>query len=237
MSEIVSASPIPSNLVDFSYEKILTNPKVLAECYKLTEQYLNKYSDPEIAAKHIVFALARQCSALGALTAHQSPSYVAIDYALNSCDFLGAYGLELKMVLTIAILMGHNIDDEEVKAFILTHLASTTISRMIRGGVIQLGTKSTIRLIDSIPGKSLGKLNHALGHRVFTKRGKTGDFNLIAYAFLGGMAVGAAFDFAGAYSIGQAALREFRKDDLPKATAKEIKSENSDVAWPGKCSR
>lgn len=234
MSENVIVPSIPSNLVDFSYEKLLTNPKILAECNKLAKDYLEKYSAPEKAAKHIVFAIARQCSAVGALTAYQNSSHVAIGSALNSFDFLGAYGLELKMVLTIAILMGHNIDDEEVKAFILTHLASTTISRMIRGGVIQLGTKTTVNLIDAIPGKSLTKLNHALGHRVFTKRGKTGDFNLIAYAFLGGIAVGATFDFAGAYSIGQAALREFRKDDLPKATAKEIQSENSDAACPSK---
>lgn len=225
MSDAVSVPAVPSNLVDFSYEKILANPKVIMECNELAQKYLEKYVVAEKAAKHIISAIAKQCSAVGALTAYQNPSNNTVGSALNSLDLLGALGLELKMVLSIAILMGHSIDDEEVKAFVLKHFAVTTVSRMVRSGVIQLGTKSTIYLIDSIPGKSLGKLNRALGHRAITKRGKTGDFNLIAYAYLGGILVGATYDFAGAYSIGRAALREFRKDDLPKATAKEIKEE------------
>lgn len=225
MSDAVSVPAVPSNLVDFSYEKILANPKVIMECNELAQKYLEKYVVAEKAAKHIISAIAKQCGAVGALTAYQNPSNNTIGSALNSLDLLGALGLELKIVLSIAILMGHSIDDEEVKAFVLKHFAVTTVSRMIRSGVIQLGTKSTVHLIDSIPGKSLGKLNHALGHRAITKRGKTGDFNLIAYAYLGGILVGATYDFAGAYSIGRTALREFRKDDLPKATAKEIEEE------------
>lgn len=231
MSDVASIPSVPSNLVDFSYEKLLANPKVLSDSTNLAQKYLKKYTTPEKAVKHIISSIANQCGAIGALTAYRTPQNSKVVSGLNAVDWYSAYGLELKMVLSIAILMGHNIDDEEVKAFVLKHFATTAISRMVRSGAIQLGTKSTIYLIDSIPGKSLGKLNRALGHRAITKRGKTGDFNLITYAYLGGIVVGATFDFTSAYSIGRAALREFKKADLPKATAKEIKdvSENSDV--------
>ena len=68
MPEVVDALAIPSNLVDFSYEKILANQNAVDECHSLAQKYLKKYSTPEKAAKHLISAIAKQCGAFGAYT-------------------------------------------------------------------------------------------------------------------------------------------------------------------------
>lgn len=221
MPEVVDTVAVPSNLIDFSYEKIIANQKKVNECHVTAQKYLKKYAIPEKAAKHLISAIAKQCGAFGALTGCQH-EYSTVGVGIDVLDWYGAYGLELKMVLSIAIIMGYDIADEEVKTFVLEHLAITSVSRMVRGSIVQVGTKTTIHLIDSIPGKSLTKVNRILGHRAITKRGTTGAFNLITYAFIGGMLVGATFDCTGAYMIGYAALHKFQNNDLPKVTVKEL---------------
>lgn len=221
MPEVADTLTVSSNLVDLSYEKILANQKKIDECHSLAQTYLKKYATPEKAAKHLISAIAKQCGAFGAMTGCQT-EHTTIGVGIDVLDWYGTYGLELKMVLSIAIIMEHDIADEEVKAFVFEHFALTSVSRMVRGSIVQVGTKTTIHLIDSIPGKSLTKVNRILGHRAITKRGTTGSFNLITYAFIGGMLVGATFDCTGAYMIGYAALHKFQNNDLPKATVKEL---------------
>lgn len=221
MPEFADALAVPSSLVDLSYDKILANQKMVDDCHLLAQKYLKKYSTPEKAAKHLISAIAKQCGAFGAITSCQT-QHTASNASINAVDWYGVCGLELKMVLSIALIMGRTVDDEEVKAFVLEHFALTSVSRVVRSGAIQVGVKTTIHLIDSIPGKSLTKVNRVLGHRAITKRGTKGSSNLIAYAFVGGMLVGATFDYAGAYTVGYAALHKFQNNDLPNTIAKEI---------------
>lgn len=222
MSEALVKPTIETNQGSISLSKILGNSKIVLEVQNLALEALNKHGTPENAAKHIIGMTAKECASWGALTVYRDSSRAALNLTLDGIDWTSSAGLELKMVLAIALLMGHELNDEEVKAFLLEHFTLKGISMLFRNGVIQFGTKSTIHLIDSIPAASLQQLTKLFGHRVVTKRGKTGDFNLIMYACLGGMALGASYDWLITYSMGYAALHAFRNDNLPAVTAKEL---------------
>lgn len=222
MSEALAESAVKINQGNISLSRILNNSKITLEVQNLALEALKKHSTPEKAAKHIIGMTAKACASWGALTIYRDSSRAALNLTLDGIDWTYSAGLELKMVLAIALLMGHELNDEEIKVFLLEHFTLKGISMLFRNGLIQFGTKSAIHLIDSIPSASLQQLTKLFGHRVVTKRGKTGDFNLIMYACLGGMALGASYDWLIAYSMGYAALHAFQNDNLPTVTAKEL---------------
>lgn len=206
------------------YEKVISSAENVIGCQKLAVELLSKTPNPRLASKRLVRLTAERSSWTSVVNLFTDRSYIPVTSKLTSLETLGTAGLQLRMVLTIALLSGHEMSDEEVKTFLAKYFGVSAVYGALRPCVTQFGLKTATHIIDSIPGSAVAAIGKPFGHRVITKNGRTGDINLMALACIGGLAANATIDVSSTYTIGYAAIHDFFDRDTPVITAKEIHS-------------
>ncbi len=117
--------------------------------------------------------------------------------------------IQLRMIAAIAHLRGYNIKDPQVRTLAFLSLTGSAAATILQDFGVKLGTKLTTSLIMQISGKTLTRINQAVGFRLVTKAGSTGLVNLTKMVpFVGGF-VGGGFDAVVTRGIGEAARRTF----------------------------
>ena len=86
--------------------------------------------------------------------------------------------IQLRMIAKIAYICGYDIKSEEVKTFIYCCLTGDAVKEILKSAGIKVGQKLTQKMIASISGKILIKINKLVGFRLFTKFGSKGIINL-----------------------------------------------------------
>ncbi|WP_050933347.1 EcsC family protein, partial [Vibrio harveyi] len=117
--------------------------------------------------------------------------------------------VQIRMIAAIAHLGGHDLKDDRVKAMVYACLTGNAAKDILKDIGIVVGRKLTENAIKSISGKTITKINQAVGFRLLTKFGEKGAINLGKAIPLVGGIVGATFDSVTTNTIGNIARDTF----------------------------
>ncbi|EFC5414343.1 EcsC family protein [Escherichia coli] len=106
----------------------------------------------------------------------------------------GILFLQVRMVVSIAIMCGQDIRDDRVRTIVYTCLVGNAAKDILKEAGIQIGQKLTTSAIKSISKEIIVKINKAVGFRLMTKTGSTGVINLSKFVPVVGGIVGGGFD-------------------------------------------
>ena len=117
--------------------------------------------------------------------------------------------VQIRMVAAIAIMGGHDVNDDRVKTLVYACLAGNSVKEVLRVGGIRLGEKLAISAIKSLSRETLKAINRAVGFRLLTKFGEKGIFNLGKAVPLVGGVVSATIEAVATNAVGNAARNTF----------------------------
>ncbi|EES0914757.1 EcsC family protein [Escherichia coli] len=121
----------------------------------------------------------------------------------------GILFLQVRMVVSIAIMCGQDIRDDRVRTIVYTCLVGNAAKDILKEAGIQIGQKLTTSAIKSISKEIIVKINKAVGFRLMTKTGSTGVINLSKFVPVVGGIVGGGFDAITTNIIGNYARDTF----------------------------
>lgn len=136
---------------------------------------------------------------------------VSIPAALGS-----SWIIQARMSAAIAIISGHNIQNDRVRTFVLITLLGDAAKEVLKEAGIKVATKFSAKILEKIPGKVLIEINKKIGFRLLTKAGTRGVVNLTRMLPIAGGVVGGTFDAAACRIVGKTAKRIF----CPEGTTK-----------------
>lgn len=124
-------------------------------------------------------------------------------------NLMSVLWIQIRMIAAIAHIRGCDIRSDQVKTLVLTCLAGTSVTDILKEFGINVGSKFGQQAIAGISGSTLIRINRAVGFRLITKAGSTGAVNLSKILpFLGGL-VGGTVDAFVTRAIGATAKNTF----------------------------
>lgn len=180
-------------------------------CEDLAFEYLQKYPNQEIAIRKLVDTQVLKCSTSGFLTS--LGGLVALP-ATVSANVVSVLYIQLRMIATIAVIGGYNVEDDEVETLTYVCLAGTSIADVCKSAGVQFTNKLTTSILKKLPGNVLTKINQAVGFRFVTKFGTKGIVNLGKLVPVVGGIVGGGLDYIGTKTIARKAYKTFILKDL-----------------------
>lgn len=195
------------------YEKALEGiPKVSRSVDELADDYLNKHTSPDKAAKALVKNQVMKCGTSGFITGLGGliTLPVAIPANISSVMYV-----QLRMIAAIAKIGGYDIHSDQVQTMIYMCLTGAAIGDAIKDTGIKVGEKTLEAAIKKIPGEALVKINQKIGFRFITKFGEKGVINLGKLIPIAGGVIGGSVDVASTVVISKNAIRMFINNENP----------------------
>jgi len=118
--------------------------------------------------------------------------------------------IQARMAAAIARIYGHNLDEDQVRTFVLLTLLGNEAAEILRQVGIKVGNRLTLEAIKKIPGKTITAINRLVGFRLLTKAGQKGIINLTKLIPVAGGIVGGAFDLVTCQTVGRIAKKVFQ---------------------------
>ena len=171
------------------------------------EEYLNNNNKEEAINSVIRWAVAKSAttgfvSSVGGLITLP----VAVPLGLTASLYV-----QMRMIAKIAIICGYDVRSDKVKTFMYCCLAGDACISILKEAGIKISEKVTLKLIASISGEVLLKINRLVGFRLLTKFGEKGVINLgKAVPLLGGL-IGGTIDGYWCKKTGETAKKLFYK--------------------------
>jgi len=192
-------------LLDWSYNKSL-NGLSGKSVDETALEYKNKYPNTEIAINHVVHSVVLRSTTTGFVTGFGGFSTMPVTVP---ADISAVIYNQLRMIAIIAILRGYNPHDEEVRTIAYTCLAGMSASDILKKTGVTIGKKMSISALKRIPGKTLTRINQAVGFRLVTKFGTKGSINLVKAVPVIGAIVGGSFDGLTTQAIAKITKKNF----------------------------
>ena len=117
--------------------------------------------------------------------------------------------IQIRMILAIAHMGGHDLRDDRVKSLVYACLAGNVAKDILQEAGIVLGTKLTASLIGRISEQTLLSINKKIGIQLLAKTSGRGTINLGKAVPLMGGVIGGTFDVAMTNIIGNVARDVF----------------------------
>lgn len=117
--------------------------------------------------------------------------------------------VQVRMIAAIAIMAGHDVADDRVKAMVYACLAGNAAKDILKDAGIVIGTKMATNAIKGVSAKTLTVINQKVGFRLLTKFGETGVVNLGKMVPVLGGIVGMTFDSIATNVVGNVARDTF----------------------------
>ncbi len=194
-------------ILDTCYQKALDGiPMVSESVNELGDYYLNTYATTEKAIEKLIDTQVQKCAISGFLTGLGGLIVLPVAIPANVSSVLY---VQLRMIASIAYMNGYDVRHDEVKTMVYLCLVGSSVSDILKGVGIKVGTKVAGNLIKQIPGKVLIQINKAVGVRLLTKYGTKGAINLVKCIPLAGGIVGGGFDYISTRTIGNYAKSTF----------------------------
>ena len=168
-------------------------PLVSKSIDDFTDEYLNKYSTPEKAAKALINNQILKCGTSGFVSG--LGGIITLPVALPA-NITSVLYVQLRMVAAIAKIGGYDVTSDQVQTFVYICLTGSACSDIAKKTGLKLGEKIAVNTINKISGKTLTAINQKVGFRLITKFGEKGIINLGKMVPLAGGVVGGTLDIA-----------------------------------------
>lgn len=175
---------------------------------ELAESYLKDNESPLEAAKSLIRWQNTKAAVGGALTGLGGFVTMIATLPVNVTTLLY---LQIRMIVAIAYIGGErDFKDDKVETAVMCCVLGESLQRVAKKMGVDVTTKLALKkLIPMISGKTISKINQAVGFRLVTKFGSKGVINLAKGVPVLGAAVGAAFDGYSTNAVGNAAIETF----------------------------
>lgn len=193
------------------YESAVNGLPGSKSCLDLAKEYMDKYETPELAVKKLVSMQVAKCSASGFLTSLGGLITLPVAIPANVASVIY---VQLRMIATIAVIGGYDVNSDEVQTLVYLCLIGTSISDILKKAGVEIANKTTQALLKKLPGHILIKINQMVGFRLVTKFGEKGIINLGKLVPVAGGVVGGGVDYIGTKRIAKKSYNMFILDKL-----------------------
>ncbi len=203
-------------VLDTIYRSALNGvSKVSRSVDEMVADYMGKAKSPDEAAKALAKWQVMKCGTSGFVTGLGGliTLPVAIPANISSVMYV-----QMRMIACIAKMGGYDVTSDQVQTMVYMCLTGTTMSDLVKIGLIKTGTKSLEAAIKKIPGAALVKINQKIGFRFITKFGEKDIINLGKMLPLAGGVIGGGVDVASTSIIAKNAIRMFMEGEDPDGT-------------------
>lgn len=192
--------------LDFAYEKALEGASGLDSAWDLACDYKKQKGSPLDQVNSLIRWQNTKAATSGFLTGLGGLITLPVAVPANITTVLF---VQVRMIAAIAIMGGHDVNDDRVKTLVYACLAGNAAKEVLRQVGIRIGEKLTITAIRSITRETLVAINRAVGFRLLTKFGEKGAINLGKAVPVVGGVVGATFEAVLTNTVGNVARDTF----------------------------
>jgi len=196
--------------LDWAYEQTMTGLPGQKSIDQLVQDYLTRY-DPETAINKLVRSQKTMATTSGILTGLGGILTMPVTIPANVVSVIL---VQMRMIAAIANIRGYDLKSDQVRTLVYATLAGTSVIDIVKKTGITIGDKLLVGVVQRIPGKSLQKINQAVGFRLVTKFGTKGVINMGKTIPLVGAVVGGSFDYATTSVIAKLAKKNFTNDGV-----------------------
>ena len=193
-------------LMEWAYGKAIDGLPALASADKLAEDYLKQDGTLQENVNSLIRWQNAKAGTSGFITG--LGGWVTLPVAVPA-NVSVVLLLQIRMIAAIAIMGGHDVNDDRVKTLVYLCLVGNAGKQILKRMGIDLTTRLACSAIQSIPGKALTAINQAVGFRLVTKFGEKGMINMGKAVPLVGGVVGATFEVVSTNAIGKVAREIF----------------------------
>ena len=154
-----------------------------------------------LVANHLV-----KCTASGVATNCGGVATLPLTVSANVVSVLY---FQLRMIAAVAKLGGYDPKTDQVRTIAYVCLAGQSANEVLKSAGVQFGTRFTKASIMKVSGKTITKINRAVGFRLVTRMGKTGVINLHRLVPVVGGIIGGGVDLATTKIIADNAMKMF----------------------------
>lgn len=199
-------------ILETCYQKSLNGiPHVSPSIEQLSNEYLEKHSTKEKAAKAMINNQIIKCTTSGFITGFGGIITLPVSIPANVGSVLY---VQMRMIACCAYMAGFDLKSDQTQTFVYACLAGVAVNELLKQVGIKFGVKLTTSLIKKIPGKVLTKINQKVGFRFITKFGTKGLVNLGKLVPGVGALVGGSLDLFETKVIGNRAYKWFIESDF-----------------------
>lgn len=199
-----------TQLLEWTYERVLDGPPGMQSAVEMAEDYMKKGGSKYEQANSLIRWQNTKAAASGAVTGLGGALTLPIAIPANIASVLY---IQLRMVAAIAHIGGHDLRDDRVKTAVYLALVSKTASEVGKTLAIELGKRFAVQAIKKVPGRVLIQINKQVGFRLFTKFGQRGVVNLGKSVPLVGAVIGGSVDLYITNKVGNVARDLFIGQD------------------------
>ena len=222
-------------LLDDLYKKIINgfesvNPKlqtISPSISVMADNYLEKQSNPEEAAKSMIKSQIVKCTTSGFITGFGGIVTLPVTIPANIGSVLY---VQMRMIACTAYMAGYDLHSDQIQTLVYACLAGVSLNEVFKKFGVKFGEKVANNLIKRIPGEVLVKINQRVGFRLLTKFGEKGLINLWKLIPVVGAGVNGTLDLIETKLIGDRAYKWFFTNDFSinddEAPIEEIIVEN-----------
>lgn len=197
-------------LLGACYENAISGiPNVSKPIEELVDDYASKYDDVQDAARAMVNMQLVKNATSGFLSGVAGFLVLPVQLAAIPANIANVLYVQLRMAAALAKMGGYDVRSDQVQTFVYACIAGTAASDVLKDAGIKVAGKLTESAIKQVSGKTLTKINQAVGFRLITKFGETGVVNLGKLIPVAGGVIGGAFDFATTQAIANVAYGFF----------------------------
>jgi len=194
-------------ILELCYGKAVDGiPRVDKSVDELVSDYSSRYPTARKAAEALVANHLVKCTASGVATSFGGVATLPLTVSANVVSVLY---FQLRMIAAVAKLGGYDPKTDQVRTMAYVCLAGQSANEVLKSAGVQFGTRFTKASIMKVSGKTITKINRAVGFRLVTRMGKTGVINLHRLVPVVGGIIGGGVDLATTKIIADNAMKMF----------------------------
>jgi uncharacterized protein (DUF697 family) len=199
------------DVLEWGYEKAINGVAGLDSALELADDYKEKEGTLIDHANSLIRWQIAKSGTSGFLTGLGGLMTLPIAVPANLASVLF---VQIRMIAAIAHMGGYDLKSDQVKTLVYMCLTGNSAKEMLKDVGIVVGKKVLQASINKITGKTITKINQAVGFRLLTKAGTTGVVNLSKLVPILGGVIGGAFDSVTTNVVGNAARDIFLGEPL-----------------------
>jgi uncharacterized protein (DUF697 family) len=209
-SEPVSTGKLLAAL-DWIYAKSLEGFKGIDSAHEIANEYMNTKGTRKEQTDRLIRWQVTKAGTSGLVTGSLGLISMPVTVPANVASVMY---VQIRMIAAIAIMGGHNVRDDRIKALVYACLTGNAIKDVLKDTGIVIGTKLATKSIENISAKTIVAINQKIGFRLLTKFGEKGAVNLWKIVPLVGGVIGGTIDATTTKVIGNVARKTFIDDPV-----------------------